>query len=183
MAAIIVAISGKKTSERIIMSLTRSGYPPDCACRSGAFLLRNMDRLQGGIVIVSQRLSDMSHVELFESLDPSFFMLVLGGEPMAGDPGREGRIRYLSSPIKFIDILEEIRSIEDEKQRQKKVRAKGPRKRTVEEERLIEGAKLLLMHKEGMTENEAHIYLRKKSMESGDSLKDTAEKIRILYGV
>ena len=58
-------------------------------------------------------------------------------------------------------------------QRIRKDRTK-PKARTGEEERLIRQAKEMLMQKKGYDEEEAHRYLQKQSMDSGNTLTDTA---------
>ena len=60
-----------------------------------------------------------------------------------------------------------------EKQIQKKARSKNDRKR-------IEEAKQVLMERNHMTEEEAHRYLQKTSMDSGTNMVETAQMILML---
>jgi response regulator NasT len=59
---------------------------------------------------------------------------------------------------------------------QKRSRAAIP-KRSEEDKQLIMKAKELLMEKNGMTEEQAHRYLQKKSMETSSKMTDTAKII------
>ena len=59
-------------------------------------------------------------------------------------------------------------------QRKKK---KQPGKRTEKEQRIIEDAKQLLMERNNLSESEAHKYIQKLSMDSGNSMVETAEMI------
>ena len=52
-----------------------------------------------------------------------------------------------------------------------------PKRRTAEEEKIINKAKALLMERNQMTENDAHKYIQKLSMDSGNNLVETAEMI------
>ena len=60
--------------------------------------------------------------------------------------------------------------------RKKRLRAK-PTKRTEAEQRILKEAKALLMERNHMTEEEAHRYLQKCSMDSGTSLTETAQMV------
>ena len=52
-----------------------------------------------------------------------------------------------------------------------------PKRRTAEEEKIINKAKALLMERNQMTEEEAHRYLQKTSMDNGTSFTETAQMI------
>ena len=52
-----------------------------------------------------------------------------------------------------------------------------PKRRTAGEEKIINKAKALLMERNQMTENDAHKYIQKLSMDSGNNLVETAEMI------
>ena len=59
-------------------------------------------------------------------------------------------------------------------------RREMPRNRRPEEEMLIREAKKLLMERNRMTEEEAHRYLQKCSMESGVNLVETAQMVLVM---
>jgi len=61
----------------------------------------------------------------------------------------------------------------------KKQRAK-PKKRSEKEQKIINDAKALLMERNHMTEEEAHRYIQKCSMDTGTNLVETAEMITTL---
>ena len=50
------------------------------------------------------------------------------------------------------------------------------------EQSTIDSAKALLMERNQMTEDEAHKYIQKISMDSGNNLVETAEMILLLNG-
>ena len=54
------------------------------------------------------------------------------------------------------------------------------KKRNEKEQRIIEDAKQLLMERNHLSEKEAHKYIQKLSMDSGNSLVETAEMILVL---
>ena len=61
------------------------------------------------------------------------------------------------------------------KKRQK--RREAAKKRNHEQKAIIEEAKALLMGRNKMTEEEAHRYLQKSSMDSGTNMLETAQMI------
>ena len=64
--------------------------------------------------------------------------------------------------------------------RRKKKQREKPRVRNAEDEAIIESAKLLLMERNKMTEEEAHRYLLKRSMDNSISLVETAQMLLAL---
>ena len=61
--------------------------------------------------------------------------------------------------------------------RKKKKRREKPRPKTEEERRTIREAKEILMLRNHMTEEEAHRYIQKCSMDSGTSIVETAQMV------
>ena len=56
-------------------------------------------------------------------------------------------------------------------------RQSGPPQRSEEDKRLVAEAKAVLMDRHGMTEEEAHRFLQKQSMDHGAKLTDTAKMV------
>lgn len=52
-----------------------------------------------------------------------------------------------------------------------------PRQRSEEEQNLLKQAKSILMERNGMTEEEAHRYMQKCSMDSGTNMVETAQMV------
>ena len=69
--------------------------------------------------------------------------------------------------VDTVRMLQESLLLEKKKQHRKNAR-------TVSQQQLIDRAKKLLMEKNGMTEEEAHRYLQKTSMDNGTGLVETA---------
>lgn len=60
--------------------------------------------------------------------------------------------------------------------RRRRLKAR-PKERSEEEKKIIADAKRLLMERNHMTEEEAHRYMQKCSMDSGNSLVETARMV------
>lgn len=57
---------------------------------------------------------------------------------------------------------------------------KRPQKRSQREENYIRNAKFLLMERNHLSEEEAHRYIQKSSMDSGTNMVETAQMILML---
>ena len=68
----------------------------------------------------------------------------------------------------------------DEQIRRKKRDRLRPKTRSEEDMRILNEAKALLMSRNNMTEEQAHKYIQKNSMETGSGLVETAAKVLTL---
>ena len=90
------------------------------------------------------------------------------------------RVMFLPLPFVVGHLLESIREAD---QRAETIRRKDktrPRTRSPKEDAAIRQAKQLLMDSRHMTENAAHHYLQRRSMESQDSLYECAQKVILM---
>ena len=69
----------------------------------------------------------------------------------------------------------------DDIARRRKKKEGMPQKRSAQEDALVKEAKEVLMDRNNVTEEEAHRYLQKSSMESGTSLVETAQMVLVMY--
>ena len=108
-------------------------------------------------------------------LPQSFEMLVLttGRHPVE----ETAHIRTLSLPLKVQELLEQVRAMEEMFEWQRRKRRGRKSERNERQNQIISRAKAQLMEKKEISEAEAHRYLQKYSMESGNSLTETAQMI------
>ena len=66
--------------------------------------------------------------------------------------------------------------------RRRKKKRLVPKQRSEEEQAVIDEAKEMLMSRNNMSEMEAHRYIQKCSMDSGNSLVETAQMVLSIYG-
>jgi response regulator NasT len=88
----------------------------------------------------------------------------------------------LSLPIKVHDLLRTIEMMEYSGIRARRKRKNQPKERSEEERQVLEQAKGILMERNGLSEEEAHRYMQKRSMDNGTGLVETAEMIVSLMG-
>ena len=85
-------------------------------------------------------------------------------------------------PLQTSELIKKIGLMTDDILRRKKRSPAPPRKRSEEDLKIINEAKNLLMKKNNLTEEEAHRYIQRVSMESGSGLVETAGKVLTLMG-
>lgn len=176
MANIVIAMSKPEECSSIRNILARSGYRSSFVCLNGAQAIAEMDGLDGGIVICSYKLADMLYSELKENMPKGFEMLILAPQKLLVDCyGND--IVCLAMPLKVDDLISTVGMVLANQARIKKKERLKPKQRSEEEIKTIREAKELLMSRNHMDEEEAHRYMQKNSMDSGNSLLDTAKMI------
>lgn len=174
MINIIVALPKIEDARGIRSLLMKNGFHVHSVCSTGSQALNKMDELNDGLLICSYRMSDMMYHELHACLPKGFEMLLLASQETLKECAG-GDIVSLAMPLKVFDLINTVdmmcQAIE---RRRRKARGK-PRERDAGEESLIAEAKALLMNRNHMSEEEAHRYLQKCSMDSGTNLVETAQ--------
>ena len=89
----------------------------------------------------------------------------------------------LSMPLKVNDLINTVSMMAEGIERRRRKRREQPKHRKPEEEALIREAKELLMVRNHMTEEEAHRYLQKCSMDSGTNLVETCQMVLTMMKV
>ena len=83
----------------------------------------------------------------------------------------------LPMPLKVHDLVSTLEMMAQTQARRRRKQRQQPKQRSSEEKGLIDQAKRLLMERNGMTEEEAHRYIQKCSMDSGTNLIETAQMV------
>ena len=176
MTRIIVAFPKAENGKNIKNVLVRNGYQVVCVCTNGAQVIQEANGLQDGIVVCTYKLSDMIYLELVECLPPGFETIVISTKDQWVENGTPG-IVGLAVPLKIHELLSTVEMVSYNLERKRRKRRQAPRKRTKEEQELVDRAKAILMERNQMTEDEAHRYLQKTSMDNGTSFTETAQMI------
>lgn len=176
MTGIIVALPKIEDAKSIKNLLVRSGFTVIAACSSGAQVLSLTDDLNDGIVISGYRLPDMLYKELFDCLPEGFEMLLLASQSLLLEcVGSD--IMCLGMPLKVHDLLNTVEMMVTSIAYKRKKSKDKPKDRKPEEIAMINEAKRLLMSRNNMTEEEAHRYIQKCSMDSSTNMVETAQMI------
>ncbi len=174
MTNIIVVFPKPEDTQNICRLLRRNGYAA-MGCTGPTSALQLVDELGEGIILCGYKIRGMLFSQLHEMLPPSFKMLLVASQQLLSEGVPQG-IEYLSMPIGARTLTEKLAQMQQKLMAEKKTRRSG-RVRTARAQEKIEMAKRLLMEKHQITEQEAHRYLQKTSMDSGRNLTESAEMI------
>ncbi len=180
MFSIIVGFPKLEDASGIRNVVARSGYQVSNPCTLGSQVISLANNLDEGIVICGYRFSDMHYSELNNYLPKGFEMLLIAS-PEKLEYCQDHNIVCLPLPIKPLDLINTLQMMSFRYQRRKKKEKEKPKVRTDEELATINKAKLVLMNRNNMTEEEAHRYLQKHSMDSGTNLTEMAEMVIKMY--
>jgi len=178
MSVILVVLPKIQNAKKIRELLIANGFDETVSCQTGAAALNEAGRHQRGLVISGCRLPDMYYTELAENL-PDFFELLLIGSASAVSEADAG-VMAVTTPIKVYDLLNTVNSMMMQIERRFKKVKKQKTKRSEREENYIKNAKLLLMDRNHLSEEEAHRYIQKCSMDNGVSMVETAQMLLTL---
>ncbi len=173
MTNLIVALPKLEDAKGLRNVLVRNGYQVAGVCTTGAQAVSQADGLHDGIVICSYKLMDMVYSELKECLPPGFEMLLMASDRVLSQCEGEGVV-CLSIPLKVHDLISTVAMLSETILRRRRKARQQPRVRNEQEKETVREAKELLMDRNHMTEEEAHRYLQKCSMDSGTNLTETA---------
>ncbi len=180
MINVIIVFPKLENAKHIRSLLMRSGIEVTALCTTGAQALQAIEECEDGIIVCGYRFPDMLCDELREYLPTTFEMVVIASSARYMDIKTDD-IVYLSMPMKVYDLLETMNMLIDSLRRKRKKRRAKPRQRSKEEILIIDNAKELLEIQKGMTEEEAHRYLQKTSMDNGTNLVETAQMVLRIF--
>lgn len=176
MINIIVALPKLEEAKAIRNILMKNGFSVTAVCTTGAQALSQTDELNDGIVICGYKLTDMMYSGLHECLPAGFDMLLMVSHNVMNDC-LNNNIVCLPMPIKAHELIDTVAMMCQAIRRRRKKARQQPRERNEKEAALIKEAKELLMARNNMTEEEAHRYIQKCSMDSGTNMVETAQMI------
>jgi len=176
LVGIIVVFPNKDNAVSIRNLLARGGMDVTGVCTTGAKALQYADTADEGIVVCGYKMKDMLYTELREYLPEDFEMLLIASpEKWEGD-GADGVV-CLPMPLKVYDLMNTMELLFKTMERRRKSRKANLKHRNPKQREAIARAKALLMERNHMSEEEAHRYLQKCSMESGTNMAETAEMV------
>ncbi|MDE6872981.1 MAG: ANTAR domain-containing protein [Lachnospiraceae bacterium] len=176
MLRIIIIFPKIEDANNIKSLLVRNGFDVHAVCTTGAQAVSVANGLDGGIVVCGYRLPDMHCMEVHDYLPEGFEMLLIASAPRLAELDGSG-IMSVPMPLKAGDLIGTLQLMTRRYMKRKRKEQQKPKARGEKERAVIEEAKLILMHRNHMTEEEAHRYIQKNSMDSGVNLLEMAEMI------
>lgn len=180
MLNIIVVFPKKEVALKIKNILVRSGYDVAVVCLTGARAVEAAQQLEAGIVVSGIRFVDMMYHEMKEYLPEYFEMIVVARREQWQEYGEED-ITFLPLPMKGFDLADAVDHQLTELARKIKKDRSKPKVRSEEEQNIISRAKKRLIETAGYTEEEAHRYLQKQSMDHGTNLVETSYMVLDMF--
>lgn len=169
----ILAFEREANSARLRELIESNGVADCLVCRSAAEVKRLVRKRRIGAVLCGFKLPDDSCQALYNDLPAGCSMLMLAPQTSL-DLCETEDIFKLATPVRKSDLLSSVRML---LQLQQKIDKKRRPPRSEEEKLLVEQAKAVLMDRHGMTEEQAHRFLQKESMDNGAKLTDTARLV------
>ncbi len=170
---VLIAFANEKISYMVAKMLSLENIKPAVICSSGDVIRRKIGYYKDGIIICGYKLKDCSVLQLAKDI-PEEFGIILIGNAAQIELCDNDRIFKLGVPLKKDDLICSISMLLSSR------REAGCGKagfRDDNEKRTIQSAKEFLIDKYSMSENDAHRYIQKKSMESGMPASEIAKAI------
>lgn len=173
MEKVILAFEGEKTAERVRDILEGAGLAACLVCHSAAEVKRLIHKQHISTIICGYKLRDETAENMAEDLPLTCSVLVIAVQNML-DLMSGDNVFKLAAPVVRNDLISSVRLLLQVSHRMERfIRPQ----RSAEEDALIKAAKAVLMDRNGMTEEQAHRFLQKKSMDSGSRLTQTAQMV------
>ncbi len=193
MRNIILSFPDDSMNEKLRRILLSVGLQTAGEAGSRTQLLQTATRLEGGgVVICPARLSGLPAATLTADLSEDYDLLILLAGNEILDNSRPG-VFALRTPVRPIELIDSVRMLLETRQlavgtrhmkppvkKQEPVQDKPapkPATRTEQDRKLIDQAKQLLIVRNNMSEEQAHRFLQKRSMDSGNPLVVVARQV------
>lgn len=176
MINVIVVFPKLEDAKGIRNLLVRNGYSVAAVCTSGAQAMSFMDNMDYGVIVCGYKFNDMLYSELFHNMESTFQMLLVASRTKT-ESGITDGVVYVEMPLKSYDLLSTLEMMTQALDRMKRKDRQKPKERNVAQKAIIDEAKKVLMKNKNMTEEEAHRYIQKNSMDSGTNMVETAQMV------
>ena len=170
MFSIIVAFPKMEDANKIKSLLIRSGFKVQGVCTNGAMAIQMAEQIERGILICGCKFADMTCRDVKAALPFDVSMLVLASKRVWDLYGGDNII-FQEMPLKVHELVNTLEMMIRVSEKYRNIK---PKPRNDEEKELILKAKIMLMEKNNLSEEEAYRYIQKNSMDSGNSMVDTA---------
>lgn len=179
MVSVIIVFPKQEDAMNIRRLLVQNGFDVAGVCTTGAQAIHYMDGLDGGIIVCGYKFSDMMYSDLHDYLPPNFEMLLVASQHFWSECINND-IVCVAMPIKIRDLINTLGMMLQTLSRRMSKQKRLSSQRSEKDKEVITEAKALLMERNNMTEDEAHRYIQKSSMDTGTNMVETAYMILTL---
>lgn len=175
---LIIALNNVDTSNKVEVLLRNEGYEVMAICTSSNELIRRVMQDSPDLVIMSYKLSDVTILDINEKLGDMTSFLAIANETYRSFIQEGTDIYCIGNPISKVVLLNTLDLIFQNQRRISRLREKVVKlEQTIEDRKLIDKAKGILMRDKKMTEQEAFRYIQKISMDNGLKMSDVAKSM------
>lgn len=160
--------------------LVKNGMEVSAICATGSQALQAIEQLEGGVIVGAVRYADMLYNELSEYLSDYCQMLVIGTERQWTQYG-DDQTAFLPIPFRAYELIDAVSRLLNSLESKFKSENTISSQRSEDDKMIITRAKERLMEVCNYSEEEAHRFLQKRSMDNGTSMVDTAYMVLDLY--
>ena len=171
MRQIVVAFEKQSNCDRLREVLESTGEFSCLTCRGADQVKRTVRKLRLELVVCGFKLGEESCEAVYHDLPRRCVMLMVAPQAQL-DLCEAAGIFKLPAPVDRGSLLASVRLLDQLVQARE-----APAQRPARERELVDRAKGLLMERGGMTEDQAHRFLQKRSMDHGARLTDTARLV------
>ena len=154
MSSIVVALPKIEDAKKIRAILVRHGFSVAAVCNTAANALASASELGYGVLICGYRLADMYYHELLEYLPSGFDTLLLASPKVIQEA--PPFVLTIEMPLKAEDLINTVNMMLMQIQRRRKKDREKPKVRSQREQNYISNAKMLLMQRNHLSEEEAY---------------------------
>ena len=180
---ITVALHNVEAAEKIKYALQRSGYTVGEICTSGGEAIRRVRAGATDLLLINLEMPDMTGLEVAtiigdENLCSVILFVALDKRALCNDVVEDYDITLFTKPVNISALLGTIEVVLQNRRRMGRMeRELSSLKQSLDNRKLVERAKGILMKRKSISEGEAYRRIQKMSMDSRVSMKDIAEKI------
>ena len=156
MSSIVIALPKIEDARKIRSVLERHGLAVASVCSTASNALSSASELGNGVLICGL----LASARVICEVPPS--------------------ILSVEMPMKASDLINTVNMILMQQERKRRKEKKKPKLRSEKEQNYISNAKMMLMQRNHLSEDDAYRYIQKSSMDSGTNMVETAQMLLML---
>ena len=167
MSSIVIVLPKIEDAKKIRSVLERHGFSVASVCNTASSALASASELGGGVMISGY------------CLPKDFELLLLASARVISEV--PSSILSVQMPMKAGDLVNTVNMILTQQERKRKKEKNKPKTRSWREQNYISNAKMMLMQRNHLNEEDAYRYIQKSSMDSGTNMVETAQMLLMLF--
>lgn len=177
-ASIVVVLPKIEDAKKIRSILVKHGFTVTAVCNTAGQALSVLSGLDRGILICGYHLPDMYYRDVLLYLPKGFELLLLASQKVISESPNS--VLTVQMPMKPSELVNTVNMMLTQIERKWKKEHRKPKQRSEKEQNYISNAKMMLMQRNHLSEEEAYRYIQKCSMDSGTNMVESAQMLLML---